>query len=1095
MDIYEVIFSSPELKTVEDYVSEPGSPAYNFIRREEEFLKIVNSHGKTNRESILDRYKIGGQKERLKNKPAKQLRIKTGTVLAIPVQDIDRGGLLTQGIEVVSNDIPAFKARMLAEMESKEGYNPTRKTALTKGGLNNGTLVESYPEVTVWIWCRALSSTGLGESNDGQILNVTQFVTKVSTNVGKNGGNFQIALPPITCEYDDIERKWIISKQSVQHFQSGSTSGNQQGDGFVASSNMLVADAEGNQRRSQFLFHNVVSANDLVFIRFETLEMEKDQRIKDNESFIIDRKDIPGRIYDMIGLVDDNTQVSSGDDVNININGRDLSKLFIDDGTYFYALEMAQGQLNFAGGSTQENDLMQRVFSDNSLEYFSLYFNNSIEGVLKFVIQQLSTIRVVPDELFEYYGERRNKKFNPERKYLKQGEAVAQDLSDTKKQGQKEISSLRESANLTNSLASNEGSEVERIWRDAVTFFETLRKKKVRNVANNITQGWKAFRYGVEEIEQNQYPSSFGRDLYLRTFYKQSTSTSPEESLLFTAVDRYIDIQDTAPSHKDLWEEGIAPGIWSIIKLVIDDGVTGRRVVDSSASSASGSLLNFIKKVCQEPFVEFYMDTYGDMFHLVVRQPPTNQAGYDSLLKKEIQTENKDGSKEILAPAIIDIEVEDVLDEQLTYSDLEAVSWYHLTPQANFIGSSSTYSLAYLPAVFFKEYAEIWGSRPLQIAHNYMPRLPLNPKSTDLDISEEQAYQDLKYLIESNAYVPFTRKGQLKVNGDRRLKRGNLVRYQPTGEIFMIDDVQQSFQVTETGIERSTTLQVSRGMVENLIKGISLVPRNNQEGEQIDISYFNVINTDLPNFEDLKRTVTDTITEQVQVGTKRVVVNAGEVYQNQNSLPKMSYTGKVRNTNTHLLNSYSIYAKVKFTDLINKINMSGYSVYITSGVRTYAEQVRLKAQNKKNADPGSSLHEKGIAMDINIINVSTGRQYYKTTSRAQWQATGIPQLAESMGFVWGGTAFPTYYDPVHFQIGGSPKSSSNNQVTEDQPIYENRTRNITRVEIDRAKVFVNFKVNNPQFNYFLRRRQNAIQVLSSKSMSIEEVVIINKNNK
>ena len=34
MDIYEVIFSSPELKTVEDYVSEPGSPAYSFIRRE-----------------------------------------------------------------------------------------------------------------------------------------------------------------------------------------------------------------------------------------------------------------------------------------------------------------------------------------------------------------------------------------------------------------------------------------------------------------------------------------------------------------------------------------------------------------------------------------------------------------------------------------------------------------------------------------------------------------------------------------------------------------------------------------------------------------------------------------------------------------------------------------------------------------------------------------------------------------------------------------------------------------------------------------------------------------------------------------------------
>lgn len=1096
MEIYEVIFSSPELKTVEDYVSEPGSPAYGFIRREEEFLKVVNSQGKTNREAILDRYKIEGSREFYAKKPAKKLRLKPGTRLAIPVQEVDRVGLLTQGIEVVSNDIPAFKARMLAELESKEGYNPVRKTALDQKE-SKGVLMESYPEVTVWVWCRALSAAGLGEDNEGQIVNITPFVTKVTTNVGKNGGNFQISLPPIACEYDDVQSKWIITKQSIEHFNASSTNGSQQSHGFVASTNLLTEDSQGNVRRSQFLFHNILSANDLVYIRYETLDLEKDQRIRDSEDFIIDRSELPGRVYDMIGLIDENVQVVSGEhaEVSININGRDLSKLFIDDGTYFYALEMTQGQLNFAGGSTQQNDLMQRVFSDNALQYFGLYFNNSIENVLKFVIQQLSTIRVVPDKLFEYYGDRRNKKFNPERKYLQQNEEIANSLAALKKTSLNAISSLRKNARIVNSSEIAEQQELEKIWINVNAFFKEIRNKKVRVVANNITLGWRKFRYGVEEIEENQYPSSFGRDLYLRSSYKQSSTSRIEEENLFTAVDKYLDLEKTNPSHKDLWQEEVAPGIWSIIKLVIDDGVTGRRIVDSSASSANGSLLNFIRKICQEPFVEFYMDTYGDMYHLIVRKPPTNKAGYESLLKKEIRVEDENGLEKVLQPAIIDIEVEDVLDEQLSYNDQDAISWYHLTPQANFIGSASTYSLAYLPAIFFKEYAEVWGSRPMQIAHNYMPRLPLNSKNTNLDISEEQAYSDIKYMIESNAYMPFTRKGQIKTNGDRRLKRGNLVRYKPTGEIFMIDDVQQHFQITESGIERMTTINVSRGMIENLIEGISFNPKNDKEGEPIHVSYFNIVNTDFPDFDSLKRTVKDTITEQVQVGTEKINVSAGEAYRNQQNLPKISYTGKVKNIGMSELNRYSTYAKARFLDLINKINMSGYSVTVTSGVRTFAEQARLKRQNSKNAAAGTSRHERGLAIDINIRNISTGQVYLKRSNRQQWLSTGIPQLGKSLGFIWGGDAFANYWDPIHFELpnqgsSNSSSASSSTSFSEDRPIYETRTRHISRVEIDRTKVFANFQVNVPQFNYFLRRRQNAIQVLGEKkSVKIEEVIL------
>lgn len=1089
MEIYEIIFSSPELKTVEDFVSEPGSPAFSFVRREEEFLAVKNSQGKTNREAILERYKHRNERSKQESKPAKQLRIKIGTKLAIPAQEVNRVGLLTQGIEVVSNNIPAFKAKMLAELEEREDYNPIQKTKLDARNINKGVLTELHPEVTVWIWCRSLSSSPLSEENEGQIFNITPFVTKVTTNVGKNGGNFQISLPPISCEFDKNENKWIIKKDSIEQFTERRKN-NQQNDGFVASSELLTEDEDGNVRRSQFLFHNILSANDLVFIRFETLELEAQQRIDDNKDFIIDRSKIPGRIYDMIGLIDDNTQSVRGEsgEVSININGRDLSKLFIDDGTYFYALEMSQGQLNFAGGSTQRNELMQRVFSDNALQYFGLYFNNSIENVLKFVIQQLSTIKIAPDYLFEHYGDRRNKKFNPERKYLQQSEAAAKQLAELKKRGVALISFFREKAGLVNNSANSESQQVEKIWRDLNAFFQQLRAKKARKATNSNTVGWSSLNYGVEEILANEYPNSIKGDLYLKSF--DINTSSMEERELIAVIDKHIDVSGSNPAYKDMWKEEPASGIWSIIKLVIDEGITKRRIVDSSASSANGSLLNFIKKVCQEPFVEFYMDTYGDMFHLIARKPPTDRASYESLLNKAVVVEKESGEQRYYQPAIINIEVEDVHDEQLSYNDQEAISWYHLTPQANFIGNNSTYSLAYLPAIFLEEYAEIWGSRPMQIAHNYMPRLPLNPKGTDLDISELQAYEDIKYLVESNAYNPFTRKGQLKVNGDRRLKRGNLIRYKPTGEIFMIDDVQQNFQISESGVERTTTIQVSRGMLENFIKGVSLVDAANNATKIV--TYFDIVNTEFPNFEDLKHTVTDTITEQIKVGTRKV---EGDLNQDYNSfLPKMSYTGKVKNVGMSELNNLSFFAKTRFTDLINKINASGYYVIITSGYRSFQKQADLKKKYPgRAASAGGSKHNFGLAIDINIVHIQTGRQYGLKTSAQAWYGTGIPQLAKSLGFRWGGDSFGKNYDPVHFDLGGSPASTSAFSSYEE-PIYETRTRQITRVEIDRSKVFTNFKVDKTFFNFFLRRRQNAKHFLKESSAALIEEVIIKPKN-
>ena len=98
--------------------------------------------------------------------------------------------------------------------------------------------------------------------------------------------------------------------------------------------------------------------------------------------------------------------------------------------------------------------------------------------------------------------------------------------------------------------------------------------------------------------------------------------------------------------------------------------------------------------------------------------------------------------------------------------------------------------------------------------------------------------------------------------------------------------------------------------------------------------------------------------------------------------------------------------KGKFTKLISAINKHGYSVYITSGYRGGSD---------------GSMHQLGCALDVNLINDKTGEHItMKDNTIQEWLDTGVPQIAEKMGFRWGGR-FSTYTnmygtkgDPVHF---------------------------------------------------------------------------------
>lgn len=124
------------------------------------------------------------------------------------------------------------------------------------------------------------------------------------------------------------------------------------------------------------------------------------------------------------------------------------------------------------------------------------------------------------------------------------------------------------------------------------------------------------------------------------------------------------------------------------------------------------------------------------------------------------------------------------------------------------------------------------------------------------------------YLVESNIYLPFTRKGSITLPyGDRRIKKGTFVRFKPTGEIFYVDSVTNNLSCGNTSVDRTTTINVSRGMVEKYIKGVEIGSSQSVSAtgditgdiatggilpeftvsvaKRIKYGYFNIVNTEL----------------------------------------------------------------------------------------------------------------------------------------------------------------------------------------------------------------------------------------------------------
>jgi hypothetical protein len=545
-------------------------------------------------------------------------------------------------------------------------------------------IFKQQDNLSVYIWCKAL-----GES--GRWIDVSLFVQSVKTFQGKNGGNFQLQLATVTGVYNEIDG-WNIPTEAFESYvdDQGQTT-------FVSKNSMhkflqtkqgILQDKSNvsTLERNNYFFHLTVQSNDIVMVRLKNMELESNNqdRFRELGNIFIEPSQIPGKIYDMIGLVDKNNLETSaeGSVVSVSVVGRDLTKTIIEDGSYFFPISFASDQRKtFFENSADDNRGVRRIQTTGNAEpddIFNAYLNNTIGDVIQFILSQEANIQVCPDEVFAAYPDNEKTKI---------------------------------------------AYKVERQVKDQVILENVIAK---------------------------------------------------------------------------------APGIWQICKIAVDSKIGNRLIANHTIGSEQGSLLNHIRYVCQEPFVEFFTDTYGDKFFFIARIPPFDYAGYKAGMERAVSCE------------AFHIKDADIYMDNLEFNDDSIPTWFRLTPSANYFGNTNNMAMTYLKAVFLNEYAEIWGSKAMDITTQYITYDSNNKNSEDdlynLDYMEKQSQEDLEYLVETNAYLPFTRQGKLTIRPNRAIKRGHFVYLVQTDEIAYVEDVTHNWSITMERKSCFTSLSLTRIM-------------------------------------------------------------------------------------------------------------------------------------------------------------------------------------------------------------------------------------------------------------------------------------------
>ena len=305
--------------------------------------------------------------------------------------------------EVNNDNVYAFENSQIQNIIQNEGYNIDRSTR------------KLCPTCSVFGWFKSLYYAGnlqgtksFYRSSNNKFIDISKYIINLATNVTVSGGTFAITLPIINSLQDliNIETNVKENDKKLSYVDRSAQKKDlyEFGKSFFHKGGMVSMEHN--------YFNWLISSNDLLFISFEELEMEKDN---DN------------KVFDMIGLVE---QVSVNQDSNgqgsVTVTGKDLMKLISDDNSLFFNTSTAwgdsqiftnteslgkQGDIRDADmkGGVYNNPINRLRRSTNQIDVFTSPINRSIDYIIKGVISQLANIEVVPDYVFETWGNRRTK--------------------------------------------------------------------------------------------------------------------------------------------------------------------------------------------------------------------------------------------------------------------------------------------------------------------------------------------------------------------------------------------------------------------------------------------------------------------------------------------------------------------------------------------------------------------------------------------------------------------------------------------------------------------------------------------------------------
>lgn len=313
-----------------------------------------------------------------------------------------------------------------------------------KNIINSADYVKSwakkgYPNATLFVWSKAgidpKTQAGYTETDViGKIYNFTDFIEDMRITVAETGGSFQITLPHIPAHDQsyanenrlDIQRlSWEFDTSLEKKYTNKSGDTERVYKTKVDSRQVTVGSTNDFRIRDKTLPTMLLNVNDIVFIKYERLKIENSGLVND---LTVDPKALNGEVFDMIGLIDSIETSSDPTGQSITISGKDLMKLIIDDGSYFfmnsYSNPKADGGL-FANvdeshGDKQNtaNKLMNgsgmtgsrfMVIGNIADMSPSLPDARTIGNVVDVVIRMLANIEICPDSLFEAYGDKRTR--------------------------------------------------------------------------------------------------------------------------------------------------------------------------------------------------------------------------------------------------------------------------------------------------------------------------------------------------------------------------------------------------------------------------------------------------------------------------------------------------------------------------------------------------------------------------------------------------------------------------------------------------------------------------------------------------------------